>query len=122
MFHPVGKPDTMSGSSDISYKPYYIMSRSSIKEKVLITGNTGKPFNLTYAARMGSFSHHAGESFLDQISFIHDQGFKAIEDSIMMSRPIEEQEKAGDLLNKLGMKMGVFVVGRGIGKGLEDAL
>src|SRR5690606_7768328 len=83
---------------------------------------SNKPFNLNFAARTGTFPLHAGDNFLDQIRFIHDLGFKAIEDSIMMHRPVEEQEKVGDLLDKLGMRMGVFVMGRGIGKGLEDAL
>lgn len=81
-----------------------------------------KKFNLNYASRVGMFSNHAGENFLDQIRFMHDQGFRAIEDSKMLSRPEDEQEKIGNLLNKLDMQMGVFVVGRGIGKGLQEAL
>src|SRR5690606_31894834 len=98
------------------------MNKRNINEMLRKAGKSDKPFNLNYAARTGTFSFHAGEDFLDQIRFIHDLGFKSIEDSLMMGRPMEEQEKVGNLLDKLGMQMGVFVVGRGIGKGLEDAL
>ena len=70
----------------------------------------GKPFNLNYAPHQGTFSSHAGRDFSDQIKFMHDQGFRAIEDNGYLSRPKEEQEKIGSLLNRLGMQMGVFVI------------
>lgn len=79
-------------------------------------------FNLNYASRVDMFTNHAGQNVLDQIRFMHDHGFRAFEDSKMLSRPVEEQEKIGHLLNELGMQMGVFVVGRGIGKGLQEAI
>jgi hydroxypyruvate isomerase len=56
------------------------------------------------------FSNHAGKDFIDQIKFAHDQGFNAIEDNGMMSRTPEMQSKIGDTLEKLGMRMGVFVI------------
>lgn len=70
----------------------------------------GKAFNLDYAFHDGMFRNHAGNNFLDQIRWAHDQGFTAIEDNGMMSRPVEEQKKIGELLAKLGMRMGVFVI------------
>src|SRR5258705_11545651 len=69
-----------------------------------------KPFNLDYAFHDGMFKNNAGEDFLEQIKWAHDQGFKAIEDNGMMGRPVELQKKIGDLLAKLGMRMGVFVI------------
>lgn len=69
-----------------------------------------KPFNLNYAFHDGMFSNNAGKNFLDQIRFAYDLGFRAIEDNGMMERPAEEQKKIGDLLARLGMKMGVFVI------------
>jgi len=72
-----------------------------------------KPFNLPYAIHDGMFKNNAGEDFLDQIKWAYDQGFRAIEDNGMMARPVEQQQKIGDLLSKLGMKMGVFVVDKG---------
>jgi hydroxypyruvate isomerase len=54
------------------------------------------------------FANHAGKNFLDQIQYMYDQGFRSIEDNGYLGRPIEEQKKIGDLLAKLGMRMGVF--------------
>jgi len=69
-----------------------------------------KPFNLPYAFHDGMFKNSAGDDFLDQIKWAHDQGFSAIEDNGMMSRPADQQKKIGDLLAKQGMRMGVFVI------------
>jgi len=74
---------------------------------------TGKTFNLDYAPHEGMFAQHAGKSFLDQIQYMYDQGFRSIEDNGFLGRPIAEQTKIGDLLAKLGMRMGVFVVDGG---------
>jgi hydroxypyruvate isomerase len=72
-----------------------------------------KTFKLNYAPHDGMFSNHAGKNFIDQIKFMHDQGFRAIEDNGLLNRPIEEQEKIGSELARLGMTMGVFVVDGG---------
>jgi hydroxypyruvate isomerase len=80
------------------------------------SGNTSiaeKTFKLNYAPHDGMFSNHAGKSFIDQIKFMHDQGFRAIEDNGLLKRPVEEQEKIGNELARLGMTMGVFVVDGG---------
>ncbi|TWI81553.1 hydroxypyruvate isomerase [Lacibacter cauensis] len=69
-----------------------------------------KPFQLDYAFHAGMFKNNGGESFLDQIRWAYDQGFRSIEDNGMMSRSADEQKKIGDLLAKLGMRMGVFVI------------
>ena len=73
----------------------------------------GKTFNLDYAPHDGMFAAHAGKDFTDQIRFMYDQGFRSIEDNGYLRRSVEEQEKIGNLLSKLGMKMGVFVVDGG---------
>lgn len=67
-------------------------------------------FNLDYAPHDGMFKASAGASFLDQIKFMYDAGFRSIEDNGYMDRPVKEQEAIGNLLAKLGMRMGVFVV------------
>jgi hydroxypyruvate isomerase len=72
-----------------------------------------KPFKANFAPHQGMFKNHAGESFIDQIKFMSDQGFRAIEDNGMLNRPVEEQEKIGKELARLGMTMGVFVVDGG---------
>ncbi|MFL5739516.1 MAG: hydroxypyruvate isomerase family protein [Flavisolibacter sp.] len=67
-------------------------------------------FHLDYAIHDGMFRNSAGPDFLDQIRYAHDQGFTAIEDNGYMDRPVPEQEKIGAVLNKLNMRMGVFVI------------
>jgi len=66
-----------------------------------------------YAPHEGMFTNHAGKDFVDQIKFMHDQGFNAIEDNGMLARSISDQEKIGKTLAQLGMTMGVFVVDGG---------
>ena len=77
------------------------------------TAQVDKPFNLMYAPHNGMFRHHAGDDFVDQIKFMADQGFRAIEDNGMMKRPVEEQDRIGKALSDLNMQMGVFVIDKG---------
>lgn len=72
-----------------------------------------KTFNLNYGPHDGMFKNLAGNNFLDQIQFMYDQGFRGIEDNGMSGRSPQEQEKIGNLLAKLGMAMGVFVLNKG---------
>ncbi|MGB4401173.1 MAG: TIM barrel protein, partial [Daejeonella sp.] len=72
-----------------------------------------KTFNQNYAPHAGMFENHAGKDIIEQISFMHDQGFRSLEDNGMMKRSPEEQSKIGNTLAKLGMTMGVFVVEKG---------
>jgi len=77
--------------------------------KIDNTTTDDKPFHLNYGIHDGMFKSLAGDSFIDQIKFAHDNGFRAIEDNGMSGRSEEEQKKIGDTLAKLGMAMGVFV-------------
>lgn len=86
-------------------------------------------FRLDFAPHEGMFRNHAGEDFLDQIRFMHDQGFRSIEDNGMMGRDTVLQTKIGELLAKLGMTMGVFVIAydswpfaNGLTQGRKDIL
>ena len=72
-----------------------------------------KTFNLNYAPHAGMFAAHAGADFIDQIKFMHDQGFRSIEDNGLMKRTVQMQEQIGNTLAKLGMTMGVFVIDKG---------
>ncbi|HVZ55072.1 MAG TPA: TIM barrel protein [Chitinophagaceae bacterium] len=80
------------------------------KQGAVATPATGAPFHLDYAIHDGLFAGNAGPDFLDQIRWAYDQGFRSIEDNGMMARPVEEQKKIGNLLARLGMRMGVFVI------------
>jgi hydroxypyruvate isomerase len=70
-----------------------------------------KPFKLKYAPHFNMFKHHAGGDLIDQIKFMADQGFTAMEDNGMMGRPIDVQEKIAREMSRLNMTMGVFVAG-----------
>lgn len=67
------------------------------------------PFKLNYAPHFGMFKHNAGENLLDQLQFMHDQGFRSLEDNGMKGRSIDVQTKIAKKMNKLNMDMGVFV-------------
>ena len=71
----------------------------------------GKKFKMKYAPHFGMFKHHAGEDLLDQIKFMADTGFTAMEDNGMMKRPADVQEKIAQQMSRLDMAMGVFVAG-----------
>ncbi len=72
-----------------------------------------KEFNLLYAPHFGMFKNSAGEDLIDQLKFMNDQGFKAMEDNGMMNRSKEDQEKIAKQMTATGMKMGVFVIDGG---------
>ena len=67
-------------------------------------------FSLNYAPHFGMFEQHAGKDYIDQLKFMHEMGFRALEDNEMMEKPVEVQAKIGAMLSKLGMEMGVFVI------------
>lgn len=87
-----------------------LTSSISFAKENTATHKTDKPFHLDYAPHQGMFKNNAGDSFLDQIKFAYDHGFRSVEDNGYMDRPVKEQEEIGNLLSKLGMRMGVFVV------------
>jgi len=66
-------------------------------------------FNLKYAPHFGMFRESAGEELTDQLQFMADQGFTALEDNGMMDRQVEDQERIAKKMSTLGMTMGVFV-------------
>lgn len=70
-------------------------------------------FKMLYAPHIGMFENSAGKDPIDQIKFMADQGFRAMEDNGMMGRDVALQEKMGKEMARLGMKMGVFVVDKG---------
>ena len=71
--------------------------------------SSSSPFKLRYAPHFGMFKNHAGDDPVDQLKFMADEGFTALEDNWMARRPPAEQERIGKALGDLGMTMGVFV-------------
>ncbi len=76
-----------------------------------LAGAAGQPrrFSLNYAPHFGMFRHSAGDDPVDQLQFMADQGFTALEDNGMGARTVKQQERIADRLRRLGMTMGVFV-------------
>ena len=66
-------------------------------------------YNLNYAPHFGMFKNIAGNDLIDQLKFMHDQGFMAIEDNGMKGKKIELQNKISSFLVNNNMQMGVFV-------------
>jgi hydroxypyruvate isomerase len=79
-----------------------------------LLGGAGKAhaarrFRLSYAPHFGMFREHAGEDLVGQLEFMAAEGFTALEDNGLRGRPVADQERIGRALERLGMRMGVFV-------------
>ncbi len=70
-------------------------------------------FKLKYAPHFGMFENSAGKDPIDQLKFMADMGFTALEDNGMMGRDPALQSKIGEEMARLGMAMGVFVIDKG---------
>ncbi len=84
-----------------------ILSASAIPNQPVRTEKN--QFKLKYAPHFGMFKHSAGENLLDQLQFMADVGFTAMEDNGMKGREVSMQEKIASKMANLGMEMGVFV-------------
>ncbi|MFH5803681.1 hydroxypyruvate isomerase family protein [Alienimonas sp. DA493] len=74
----------------------------------------GPPFALDYAPHFGMFRNLAGggngdDGLMAELEFMHAAGFRSLEDNGMPGRSVQTQEKIGQKLSDLGMRMGVFV-------------
>lgn len=68
-----------------------------------------RDFHLAYAPHFGTFDAHAGSDPVAQLEFAAEQGFTAWEDNGMKGRPVETQRRIAGAMDRLGIKMGVFV-------------
>ncbi|TDB63968.1 hydroxypyruvate isomerase family protein [Arundinibacter roseus] len=97
----------------------FVKSTLGLAGATLAAGSaaTGSPakntFKLKYAPHFGMFKNTAGDDLVDQLKFMADQGFTALEDNGMMGRPVDVQEKLAKEMDRLGIQMGVFVVDKG---------
>jgi len=76
----------------------------------------GGAFKLKYAPHLGMFRHSAGDDPIDQLKFMADEGFTALEDNGMPRREVALQEKIAREMERLGMEMGVFVAHASFGE------
>jgi hydroxypyruvate isomerase len=70
----------------------------------------GEQFSLDYAPHFGMFRQSAGADLIDQLRFMHEQGFRSLEDNGMRGRDVATQEQIAREMTRLGMRMGVFVL------------
>ena len=87
----------------ISSKPGNALIINPISQK------SASRFKLKYAPSLGFFEAHAGKDPIDQLKFMADQGFRAMFDNGLMSRPIPLQEAIAREMDRLKMTLGPFV-------------
>jgi len=71
--------------------------------------SSGRPFVMDYSPHFGMFRNSAGEDLVAQLEFIADQGFRSLEDNEMRNRPVAEQTRIAEAMQRLNLRMGVFV-------------
>lgn len=66
-------------------------------------------FRLNYAPHIGMFAAHAGDDPLEQIRFMAECGFAALEDRGFLGRTPEDRERISRELDRCGMRLGAFL-------------
>jgi hydroxypyruvate isomerase len=72
-------------------------------------GGDTAAFKLAYAPHFGMFRQHGGEDLVAQLEFMAAEGFTALEDNGMKGRTVADQERVASAMQRLNMRMGVFV-------------
>lgn len=72
-------------------------------------GTSPRTFRLRYAPHFGMFREHAGQDVVAELEFMRAEGFTALEDNGMKGRSVADQERIAKAMERLGMRMGVFV-------------
>jgi len=76
------------------------------------TSSNRAPFKSAYAPHFGMFRNHGG-SDIGQLEFAAEQGFTAWEDNGMAGRSVENQTELAKAMERLNIRMGVFVCNMG---------
>jgi len=79
-----------------------------------------RAFRLAYAPHFGMFAQHGGADLVGQLQFMAGEGFTALEDNGMKGRSVGDQERIAREMQRLNLRMGVFVA-HTIGWGPADA-
>ena len=87
-----------------------------ISNKIQPAQAANHTFKLKYAPHFGMFKNHAPGGELDELKFMADEGFTALEDNGMPNKPVEKQEAIAKEMTRLGIEMGVFVAEADFGK------
>ena len=67
--------------------------------------NADEPFKLKFAPHFGMFKNSAGDNLIDQLKFMHEMGFRALEDNGMKGKSVELQEQIASEMSRLDMEM-----------------
>ena len=86
-----------------------LAANSAIQAQNTLTIQDGKPFSLDYAPHFNMFKATAGGDLVKQLEWAHAQGFRSWEDNQMANRPQEDQLRIAAAMERLDMRMGVFV-------------
>lgn len=78
-------------------------------EEPAAEGFSDKPFNLHYAPHFGMFGALGGGGLVKELEFAASVGFRDWEDNTMPTRPREQQDEIARAMERLGIRMGVFV-------------
>jgi hydroxypyruvate isomerase len=101
------KNATTTGAAILAAPAVFGIEGSGKKQKA---ADPVAPFKLKYAPYFGMFKEHAGDDPIDNIKFCYDMGFRAMFDNGLMSRPVEDQVKIANEIQRLGMELGPFVL------------
>jgi hydroxypyruvate isomerase len=101
------KKATATGAAILAAPAVFGASVRSKKQKVT---DAAAPFKLKYAPGMEMFRENAGKEIIDNIKFCYDMGFRAMFDNGLMGRPVEDQVKIANEMQRLGMELGPFVL------------
>ncbi len=74
---------------------------------------SGSTFQLDYAPHFDMFRNHAGSDLVGQLEFMAAEGFRSLEDNTMGNRPVDDQKRIAAAMERLDMRMGVFVANFG---------
>ena len=101
------KNATTTGAAILAAPAVFGSSPASQQQKA---SDAVKPFKLGYAPGLGMFRQNAGQDPIDNIKFCYDQGFRAMFDNGLPGREPALQEKIAAEINRLGMKLGPYVL------------
>lgn len=100
------KKVTATGAAILAAPAVFGASGTGIKK----VKDATEPFKLKYAPGMSMFKEHAGADPVDNIKFCYDMGFRAMFDNGLPGRPVEEQTRIANEMQRLGMELGPFVL------------
>lgn len=102
------KKSVITGSLSVASGSALLASSKYLKNEKSDQAMAEGKFKMKFAPHFGMFKNHASD-LIDQIQFMSDVGFRAMEDNGMKGRTIQMQEKIASKMANLGMEMGVFV-------------